>query len=104
MSLRLLVGPPNSGRAGEVLRRLRASLDRNPALIVPTPDDAAQLERELSADGEPILGASVGTFGRLFEELSRAVALDLGPPLRGAERLALLGAAVDSVSLRALAR
>ena len=47
MSLSLIVGPPNSGRAGEIRARLEAALDRDPVLVVPTLDDADRFEREL---------------------------------------------------------
>jgi PD-(D/E)XK nuclease superfamily protein/AddB-like protein len=104
LSLRLIVGPANSGRSGEVLRRVRDSLDRDPVLVAPTSDDVAQLERELCAGGAPALGATVTTFARLFGDLGRDLGVDLGPRLGQAERLALVRAAVASVSLRLLAR
>jgi RecB family exonuclease len=104
MSLRLIVGPPNSGRAGEVLRRLREALDREPILLAPTPDDAAQLERELCAEGDPVLGATVTTFGWLFDDLAAELGVVLGPRLAGAERLALARAAGERAGLLALAR
>ena len=49
MPLRLIVGPPNSGRAGEVRRRLVDRAAEEPVLVVPTGDDAAWFERELCA-------------------------------------------------------
>jgi RecB family exonuclease len=104
MSLRLIVGPPNSGRAGEVLRRVRDGLDGEPVLLAPTPDDAAQLERDLCADGDPVLGVTVTTFGWLFEDLAGELAIEVGPRLAGAERLALVRAAVARASLAALTR
>jgi ATP-dependent helicase/nuclease subunit B len=104
MSLRLIVGPPNSGRAGEVLRRIREALEREPILLAPTPDDAAQLERDLCAGDEPVLGATVTTFGWLFDDLAAELGVELGPRLRGAERLALVRAAVARAAPRALAR
>ena len=72
MSISLIVGPPNSGRAGEVRRRLLASLDREPVLVVPTADDAARFEADLceAAGDRSILGAETLTFRRLFEELA----------------------------------
>ena len=51
MSLSLIVGPPNSGRAGEIRARLEAALDRDPVLVVPTLDDADRFERELCRGG-----------------------------------------------------
>ena len=66
MPIRLIVGPPNSGRAGEVRRRLVARASEEPVLVVPTGDDAAWFERELCAGGAPSLGISIRTFGWLF--------------------------------------
>ncbi len=47
MPLSLIVGPPNSGRAGEIRRELMAKLRDEPVLVVPTGDDVARFEREL---------------------------------------------------------
>jgi hypothetical protein len=49
MPLEVIQGPPNSGRAGAILDRFRAVLDSDPVLVVPTGDDVATFERELSA-------------------------------------------------------
>jgi hypothetical protein len=57
MPISVIYGPPNSGRAGAIRTRLGESLDHEPALVVPTADDAARFERELVADG------GVGTDG-----------------------------------------
>ena len=62
MSLSLIHGPPNSGRAGLVRRALIDVLERDPVLVVPTVDDVYSFERELCEEGA-ILGASVMTFG-----------------------------------------
>jgi len=104
MSLRLIVGPPNSGRSGEVLLRLRDTLADDPVLIVPTLDDAAQLERDLCGGDEPALGATVTTFAWFFADLARELTIDGGPTLGGAERIALVRAAVGSTSLPTLGR
>ena len=42
MPISVIVGPPNSGRAGAIRERLEAALDREPVLVVPTADDAAR--------------------------------------------------------------
>ena len=89
MSLQLIVGPPNSGRAGEILTRLRAALDRDPLLVVPTGDDIARFERDLCADGHAAIGATIRTFGSLTDEIAtgngcrRPAAADR-PPATGA--------------------
>jgi ATP-dependent helicase/DNAse subunit B len=104
MSLELIVGPPNSGRAGEVLARLRASLDRDPLLIVPTGDDIARFERDLCAEGRPQIGATIRTFASLTDEIAAAAAADVAPALTPPQRLALIRAATASTPLRLLAR
>ena len=64
MSLSVIVGPPNSGRANAIRARLEGSLDRDPVLVVPTADDVAWFERELSAGVGAVLGATICTFRR----------------------------------------
>lgn len=104
MSLELIVGPPNSGRAGEVLARLRAALDRDPLLIVPTGDDIARFERDLCGDGRPQIGATIRTFGSLTDEIVAATAADVPPALTAPQRLALVRAATAATPLHLLAR
>jgi ATP-dependent helicase/nuclease subunit B len=104
MSLSLIIGPPNSGRAGEILARLRTRLDDDPVLVVPTGDDAAWFERQLCADGAPTLGVSIRTFGWLFEDTARALALDVPDLLTPPQRLALIRAAIAGAELRRLRR
>ena len=81
MSLELIVGPSNSGRAGEILDRLRAALDRDPLLIVPTGDDITRFERDLCADGGAAIGATIRTFASLFDEIAVATAASIPPRL-----------------------
>ena len=45
MSLKLIAGPPNSGRTGAILEAFRAALPRNPVLVVPTSDDVERFEQ-----------------------------------------------------------
>ena len=104
MSLQLIVGPPNSGRAGEILTRLRAALDRDPLLVVPTGDDIARFERDLCADGHAAIGATIRTFGSLTDEIALATAADVLPPLTAPQRLALVRAATAATPLRLLSR
>ncbi len=49
MPLKLIAGPPNSGRTGAVLERFRAAAGRDPVLVVPTGDDVERFERELTS-------------------------------------------------------
>jgi len=89
MSLNLVVGPPNAGRAGAIRRRFTEALDRDPMLVVPTRDDVDRFERELSEDGG-IVGGSVGTFPALFEDVARATGADPPTRLSDAQRLWLV--------------
>src|SRR5918999_4821170 len=100
MSLALIVGPPNSGRAGEIRARLEAALDRDPVLVVPTFDDADRFERELCTRSpgrggrdRAVVGASIQTFGGFSEEVARATGAMLRPLLSDTQRLALVRAA-----------
>ncbi len=102
LSLDLIVGPPNSGRAGMVLERLRAALADDPVLIVPTGDDAARFERDLGANGHPAIGASIRTFASLVADIAAASAAP--PQLSAAQRLALVRAAIGASPLRVLGR
>lgn len=104
MSLELIVGPPNSGRAGEVLARLRRALERDPVLVVPAGEDVARFERDLCAGGEPAIGATIRTFGSLFDEIAAATAAAIPPPLSAPQRLAVIRAATAATDLRVLAR
>jgi ATP-dependent helicase/DNAse subunit B len=79
--LKLVTGPANSGKAGEILNAYRASLDREPILVVPAFRDVQHSQRELAARGA-VLGARVERFRRLFE----IVAERCGSELLGARR------------------
>jgi ATP-dependent helicase/DNAse subunit B len=91
--LKLIQGPPNSGRAGRVRRDLLAVLDRDPVLVVPTLDDVYAFERELCAEGA-VLGADVMTFGGLFATVASAGDAPPGAVLTHAQRLGAVTAAV----------
>jgi ATP-dependent helicase/DNAse subunit B len=94
MPLKLIHGPPNSGRAGRVRRGLIAVLDRDPVLVVPTLDDVYAFERELCANGA-VLGADVMTFGGLFGAVATAGGAPPGAVLTPAQRLGAVAAAVS---------
>lgn len=109
MSLSLIVGPPNSGRAGEIRAALTAALPAEPVLVVPTGEDVARFERELSEDGggSALVGASVRTFARLFDDVADAVGADAPPALSAAQRrraIALGAAGCGDARMRALCR
>jgi ATP-dependent helicase/DNAse subunit B len=102
MSLSVIFGPPNSGRAAVIRARLEAALDRDPVLVVPTADDVARAERELSSGGRAILGAAIRTFAGLTGEIAAATGAAVRPLLTNAQRLAVVRATIRATPLRAL--
>ncbi len=96
MPLKLIQGPPNSGRRGLVLRAFRAVAKREPVLVVPTADDAFDVERELSGDGDgALLGGSVVTFRGLAAEVATACGRPPGQALSNGQRLRAIGIALE---------
>ncbi len=95
MSLKLIHGPPNSGRAGRIRHGLLAVLEHDPVLVVPTLDDVYAFERELCANGA-VLGADVMTFGGLFRAVATAGGAPPGTVLTPAQRLGAVAAAVTA--------
>ena len=69
MPLELVTGPANAAKAGEVLGGLRARLDEDPVLVVPTFADVEHAQRELAERGA-VFGARVMRFGWLFREIA----------------------------------
>jgi RecB family exonuclease/superfamily I DNA/RNA helicase len=104
MGLCVIQGPPNSGRAGEILSRFRNALESAPVLVVPTGDDVAEFERQLCVDGGATLGGSIATFGALTAEVARALAVELPPTLTVPQRQALVRAAIRRSRPRRLRR
>ena len=94
MPLKLIHGPPNSGRAGVVRAGLATALERDPILVVPTVDDVFAFERELSAGGA-LLGGAAMTFGGLFRTVLSAAGAPPGAELSGAQRLRAVAVAVE---------
>jgi ATP-dependent helicase/DNAse subunit B len=68
--LKLVTGPANAAKAGEVLGGLRAALDRDPILLVPTFGDVEHAQRGLAERGA-VFGARVLRFRWLFQEIAR---------------------------------
>jgi RecB family exonuclease len=102
MALSLIVGPPNSGRAGEIRARLEGRLEREPVLVVPTGDDAARFESDLGGGDGAVVGASIHTFRRLTGLIASATGAELRPELSATQRLALVRAAARETELRVL--
>ncbi|MEZ5101439.1 MAG: PD-(D/E)XK nuclease family protein [Thermoleophilia bacterium] len=71
MALGLLVGPANAGKVARLLDRYVEVIDREPFLVVPNRGDVEPIERQLLARSPGLLGGSIGTFDRLFEEVVR---------------------------------
>jgi RecB family exonuclease len=93
MPLKLIHGPPNSGRAGRIEALFREALDRNPVLVLPTLDDVFRFERGLCGAGA-VLGGSVMTFGDLFREVARCTGAPATGELTPAQRLAAISTGI----------
>jgi RecB family exonuclease len=91
--LKLIHGPPNSGKRGEVLRGFAAVLDRDPVLVLPTTDDVFDFEREMCASGA-VLGGAAMTFGALFRTVATAAGAPPGAELSTAQRLRAVAVAI----------
>lgn len=95
MPLKLIQGPPNSGRADRIQDLFREALDRNPILVLPTLDDVFRFERSLLKSGAA-LGGSVMTFGELFREVARCTGAPSSGELTPAQRLAAVAAGIGA--------
>jgi ATP-dependent helicase/DNAse subunit B len=104
MGLKLIVGPPNSGRTGAVLEEFRSHAARNPVLVVPTVDDVERFEGELTSGGEAVIGASIGTFDQLFRLVARAADAPAATPLSQMQRRRLAREAIARTKLKLLSR
>src|ERR671914_2790657 len=69
MPLTLVTGPANAAKAGEVPGGLRARLEDEPILVVPTFSDVEHSQRELAERGA-VFGARVMRFDWLFREIA----------------------------------
>ncbi|HET7508729.1 MAG TPA: hypothetical protein VFJ65_00630, partial [Solirubrobacterales bacterium] len=90
MPLKLIHGPPNSGRAGVIRRDFLAALESDPILVVPTLDDVFAFEREFCTEGArvgAVLGGAAMTFGALFRTVATAAGAPPGAELSPAQRL-----------------
>ena len=103
MALKLIIGPPNSGRTGAVLDGFRAMSGEDPVLVVPTVDVVERFEEELTRGGDAVIGATVGTFDELFALVARATDARAGPAISRTQRLRLAREAASRAELRILA-
>ncbi|HTR74777.1 MAG TPA: PD-(D/E)XK nuclease family protein [Solirubrobacterales bacterium] len=99
MPLKLILGPPNSGRAGVVRERYLAALERDPVLVVPTVDDVFAFERELCGEGAA-LGGAVLTFGALFGQIATLAGSPPGAVLSPTQRRRCVEVAVEDLMPR----
>jgi ATP-dependent helicase/nuclease subunit B len=103
MPLRVITGPPNSGRTGAILEGFRAAFSEDPVLVVPTVDDVERFEEELTRGGGAVVGATVCTFDRLFDLVARTIGAPVGQSLSAVQRTRIAGEAVSRAHLRLLA-
>jgi len=94
--LKLIHGPPNSGRRALVLSAFRGVAEREPVLVVPTADDAFDFECELAAEGAgALLGGTVLTFRGLAAEVATACGRPPAQTLSKAQRLRAIAVALE---------
>src|SRR3954467_2616090 len=101
MALKLVTGPPHSGRAGQGRDESRPRLPEDPLLFVPGFRDVEHSQRELARTGAG-LGARVVRFADLFRTIGERCG---APPARVAsdvQREVLVEEAVRAVRPRAL--
>ena len=101
MPLKLVLGPANSAKAGEVLGAYASASQRGALLVVPTAPDAAHYAREQAAAGA-VLG-SVLTFGGLAAEIARRTGYH-GRRLSALQRDRVVRRAVSRARFQALDR
>src|SRR5579884_3078575 len=101
MPLRLVTGPANSGRAGEIMRAYRARLREGPILVAPALGDVDSLLRELAAGGA-VFGARVVRFAWLFETIAERCGAARVPRASTLQRELLVERAIAAARLRAL--
>lgn len=101
MPLKLVTGPANAAKAGEVLGGLRARVDEEPLLVVPAFEDVEHNQRELAARGA-VFGVHVVRFKRLFGQIAGRVGVR-GRAATRLQRELIVADAVRAADLDALA-
>jgi ATP-dependent helicase/DNAse subunit B len=101
MGLKLVTGPANSGRAGEVLDAYRARLGDGPVLVVPGFRDVEHSQRELARTGAG-LGSRVVRFADLFRLIAERCGAPVVRVTSEVQREVLVEEAVRAVAPRAL--
>jgi ATP-dependent helicase/DNAse subunit B len=101
MPLKLVTGPANAAKAGEVLGGLRARVDEEPLLVVPAFEDVEHNQRELAARGA-VFGVHVVRFKRLFGQIAGRAGVR-GRTASRLQRELIVADAVRAADLDALA-
>ncbi len=101
MPLKLVTGPANAAKAGEVLGGLRARVDDEPLLVVPAFEDVEHNQRELAAH-EAVFGVHVVRFKRLFAQIATRAGVR-GRTASRLQRELIVAEAVRAAGLEALA-
>lgn len=101
MPLRLVTGPANSAKAGEVLGGYRERLDEEPILVVPEFRDVEHAQREMAANGA-VFGVRVARFAWLWDLMARRVGYS-ARIASALQRELLVAGAVKAADLRVLA-
>ncbi len=101
MPLTLVTGPANAEKARVVLDRVRASVAREPVLVVPTAPDVERYRRELAEDHGVVFGVRVVTFAGLVRLVADRCGLT-GEPLGPVARERVAAAAAASAPLGVL--
>ncbi|MDQ3992391.1 MAG: hypothetical protein M3229_01895, partial [Actinomycetota bacterium] len=101
MPLKLVTGPANSAKAGEVLGGYRERLDEEPVLVVPEFRDVEHAQREMAANGA-VFGVRVARFGWLWDLIARRVGYS-ARIASSLQRDLLIAEAVSAADLRVLA-
>ncbi|MBX5440384.1 MAG: hypothetical protein IRZ32_02530, partial [Solirubrobacteraceae bacterium] len=101
MPLTLVTGPANSAKARAVLDGVRAAIDRDPLLVVPTVEDVDRYRRELADEGI-VVGVRVRTFAGLLDEVAARAGVE-ARPLGETARRRVMAAVVARARPQALA-
>jgi ATP-dependent helicase/DNAse subunit B len=101
MPLKLVTGPANAAKAGEVLGGLRARVEEEPLLVVPAFEDVEHNQRELAARGA-VFGVHVVRFKRLFGQIAGRAGVR-GRAASRLQRELIVADAVRAADLDALA-
>src|SRR5881409_162142 len=99
--LTLVTGPANSAKAAVVLDGVRAAVERDPLLVVPTAADAERYRRELAAGGA-VFGPRVVRFAGLVDEAARRAGIE-GRALGEVARAQIVAAVAARARLDVLA-